>query len=149
MNCPQCGNVITRPYRRGRAIRFCQLECTKRFWKNKGTKAAFVKLKNQVYQMYGSACACCHETSMVFLTIDHLNNDGASDRKRLHRDRTTIYRAAIKEPNRFQILCRNCNWAKSRGPCPHKETDLRRTCQSPEAGGLPNRPKMECGGTGS
>lgn len=70
---------------------------------------------------YGSKCNCphCSETNPLFLTIDHVNNDGYKDR----RSGATFYRWIIKNnfPSDLQIFCFNCNLGKQRnkGTCPH------------------------------
>lgn len=80
------------------------------------------KLKSEVLAHYGNRCACCGETEPIFLTIDHVNNDGAAHRKQIHGDK--IYPHIIKAnfPDTFQILCWNCNLGKqlNDGTCPHK-----------------------------
>ena len=68
-------------------------------------------------------CACCHETILEFLTIDHINNDGAEQRKQLRgRGRTILLWIKRNDyPPGFQVLCMNCNHAKgSYGVCPHE-----------------------------
>ncbi len=74
----------------------------------------------QVMTALGSECQCCGETTPVFLTIDHVQNDGAKDRG-LHRH--LMISRIIKEGiprERYQILCWNCNSAKHLlGCCPH------------------------------
>jgi len=70
-------------------------------------------------------CACCGERTDIFLTIDHVNEDGAEHRRRIGaRSGSDIYSWLIKNdyPDGFQVLCFNCNWAKSRGGCPHLRT---------------------------
>lgn len=65
-------------------------------------------------------CTCCGETIIEFLTIDHINEDGAKHRRKL---KSNIENWLIKNdyPDGFQILCRNCNWGKHyNGECPHK-----------------------------
>jgi len=68
-------------------------------------------------------CACCGETEMAFLTIDHADGSGNKHRKALHAARTSLYPWLRKHgfPDGFQVLCMNCNWATRYGkPCPHK-----------------------------
>lgn len=78
-------------------------------------------MRERVILSLGGSCVCCGETEQVFLDIDHLNNDGAKDRKETS---AATWSLAFREPERFQILCRNCNWAKhalrSQGGCPHQ-----------------------------
>lgn len=72
--------------------------------------------RKAVLDLLGGRCACCGETEYVFLDLDHVDDDGASDRK---GKRGATWRLALQDPDRFQVLCRNCNWAKFRGGCPH------------------------------
>ena len=39
--------------------------------------------KEKVFDHYGWVCACCGEAEPLFLTIDHVNNDGADVEKKL------------------------------------------------------------------
>lgn len=83
------------------------------------------KLKNIVFSHYGWECACCGENNPLFLTIDHINNDGYLDKLYCGKRRTgtNLQRKIIKEnfPNTYQILCWNCNCGKrsNNGVCPH------------------------------
>jgi hypothetical protein len=45
------------------------------------------KFKRLAYDILGNKCACCGETNPVFLSLDHINNDGYIDRV-LHGRRT-------------------------------------------------------------
>jgi hypothetical protein len=89
-----------------------------------------LKIRNKVLHAYGGEqpyCNCCHETIKQFLTVDHINNDGAEHRKSLSKGKnktSSLYRWLVKNnfPKDFQLLCWNCNTAKFRyGKCPHKE----------------------------
>ena len=68
-------------------------------------------------------CACCQESEINFLSLDHING-----KRELGHDRTyagsKLYEWIIKNdfPNGFQVLCFNCNFAKGHfGKCPHEE----------------------------
>lgn len=74
-------------------------------------------LRQAVLDLLGGSCACCGESEYVFLDIDHINDDGAEERR---RTKVATWRLALVEPTRFQVLCRNCNWAKFQGGCPHR-----------------------------
>jgi hypothetical protein len=81
-------------------------------------------MRLEVLQHYGGKCACCGETEVKFLGIDHINNDGAAHRKAIGGGGNTTYRWLIKHgyPPGFQVLCHNCNLAKGfYGVCPHQE----------------------------
>lgn len=91
---------------------------------SKWGKTSLLKLKQQVYGHYGAICVCCEETTPEFLSLDHINNDGAAHRRQIGRGREVIYRWIIKHnfPPSFQVLCMNCQWGKRRlGVCPHQK----------------------------
>jgi hypothetical protein len=84
-------------------------------------------LKMEVLLSYGGKCACCGATDFEFLSIDHINNDGAEHRRQMGAFRSNsknIY-AWLKQhdyPEGFQVLCMNCNCAKAWfGYCPHND----------------------------
>lgn len=80
------------------------------------------KRKKQVFDHYGNKCVCCGETEPVFLSLDHVDGGGNQERTK-KRTSPYTYELALKEglPERFQILCFNCNWAKHAvGICPHQ-----------------------------
>lgn len=80
--------------------------------------------KSLVFEHYSLSCACCAETNIHFLTIDHIDGDGSSHRKVIGQGGRAFYQWLIKNnfPGRFQMLCFNCNHAKSiYGVCPHQE----------------------------
>lgn len=80
-----------------------------------------------VFGHYGNKCTCCGESQLEFLTMDHINNDGAKFRKENNiPGGYTTYIWIIKNnfPNDLQILCWNCNVAKMRyGKCPHRSNN--------------------------
>jgi 5-methylcytosine-specific restriction endonuclease McrA len=87
------------------------------------------KLKREVIAHYGGHCACCGEQNIAFLTIDHINNDGKSDRIQLlgsNKGGCGFY-SKIRQmgyPPGYQVLCWNCNHAKAiYGTCPHQVQD--------------------------
>ena len=89
----------------------------------------YAERRNRCLAAYGNECACCTERRSVFLTIDHVNDDGADHRATLPFAGTAgvIYVWLIKNnfPSGFQVLCHNCNYAKSQGTCPHQMRMLR------------------------
>jgi hypothetical protein len=77
---------------------------------------------------YGGRCACCGESTPEFLTLDHIH--GIPDHHRRNGKRisgTLLYSLVLREgcPDDYQLLCWNCNAAKSYyGVCPHKRLKL-------------------------
>lgn len=112
---------------------------------NKDTWSAYwrnfrQKLKLQVMEHYGNgkvACACCGESMIEFLTLDHIDNDGAEHRRNEVKGALKDGRGSraggwkfyhwLKKNDypaeyRLQILCWNCNCAKGfYKVCPHVE----------------------------
>lgn len=84
------------------------------------------RLRQEMLIAYGTRCACCGETEPMFLTLDHIFNDGAEERGRLgnRRSVSTKFYRMIRDSgwpkDRYQLLCYNCNCAKAHGGCPHK-----------------------------
>jgi len=87
-------------------------------------KEQYRKQREDVFTHYGWECACCGETEPLFLTIDHINNDGNLHRKGNDTSHNNIYYWLVKNnfPLGFQTLCMNCNVGKHKnnGICPHK-----------------------------
>ena len=71
--------------------------------------------RRQIINTLGAYCSCCGETIRAALTIDHVRNDGAQER-RTYPDLRQLYRAIIAEgipADRYQVLCRNCHESKN------------------------------------
>lgn len=83
-------------------------------------------LRSEVIAAYGGKCVCpnCPETNEKFLTIDHINNDGAAHKRQIGR--AGLYRWLKQNgfPEGFQVLCWNCNCGRAvYGVCPHGENE--------------------------
>ena len=69
-------------------------------------------------------CACCGETEVKFLSLDHIDGGGNAHRREIGRGPTAIFGWLKRNnyPPGFQVLCHNCNMAKGfYGVCPHQE----------------------------
>jgi hypothetical protein len=91
-------------------------------------------LKREMVNAYGGQCACCGESHIEFLTLDHVNGDGAEERLRLgfrqgnkNKDGGIgsafyLHLKKLGWPNNgYQVLCYNCNCAKRASACcPHE-----------------------------
>jgi len=73
------------------------------------------QLRDEVFSHYGCECVACGETEPLFLTLDHIENDGKEWRK-VHNTGVSLYRWIKKHqyPAIFQTLCMNCNFGKAR-----------------------------------
>lgn len=103
-----------------------ELEEFRQFERDK-TRRIMAKLKAEIFEAYGGPiCACCGETQEMFLSVDHINNDGYKmKRLGIHpKNGTGFYQWLRKNnfPPGFQILCFNCNQGKrvNGGVCPHQ-----------------------------
>jgi len=100
-----------------------------------------LKTRQEYVDAYGGCCACCGEVELLFLTLDHVNGDGADHRRQYEarvglgtNKRTSGFaqKMIIKElkdagwpqDGRFRILCWNCQWGtRYPGGCPHQWED--------------------------
>lgn len=70
------------------------------------------RLKEFVFDIYGRACACCGFSDVRALTLDHILNNGAEERKE-HGERGVYRRALLPEfRSEYQTLCMNCQFIK-------------------------------------
>lgn len=92
------------------------------------------ELRLEVFNAYGGAvCQCCGEQELMFLTLDHANNDGAAIRKALEAkkgrklknlDMYQILKVdGFPQDRGIRVMCWNCNCGRARngGICPHEE----------------------------
>ena len=57
-------------------------------------------------------CECCGEDDLIYLQVDHVNNDGFKDKNgNKQRNKITVSQY-LENPKRLQLLCANCNHAK-------------------------------------
>lgn len=125
--CADCGMDVVKFGKKR-----CEKCCKKLSNRNVARRA---KLKLEVLNAYGGTrCACCGETIMAFLSIDHINNDGHQHRENLKQEGqksisgNTMYKWLKNNnyPPGFQVLCHNCNQGKhiNGGVCPHQKEKL-------------------------
>lgn len=71
-------------------------------------------------------CACCGENHVEFLAIDHINGNGAAERKVLSGQALLLKLETQSYPPGYRVLCHNCNCSLGfYGYCPHdKETHV-------------------------
>jgi hypothetical protein len=86
------------------------------------------RLRTQVIEAKGGKCECCGDSEPRFLTLDHVNGDGAAHRRQYGdnagNSTQAIYRWVRDHPcdPAFRLLCYNCNCGRgASGRCPHEE----------------------------
>jgi hypothetical protein len=91
------------------------------------TRRVQAACKDQVFNAYGGyICKCCGEDEPMFLSIDHIDNNGATERKSgLYRGSGTAFYQWLRKqkfPSGYQVLCMNCQIGKHKngGVCPHQ-----------------------------
>lgn len=84
--------------------------------RNKGEHARYLRNKIASVAAYGGRCGSCGEDEVAFLVIDHINDDGADDRREWKSKASDIHKWLKRNsyPDGYQILCGNCNLKKER-----------------------------------
>jgi hypothetical protein len=127
--CKDCLNELVRKKRAERDKRDECLQCGKKtssMFKTcnnclSNSRAWSAKLRKDTIEAYGGSCVCCKESNLIYLTIDHINNDGKTTIINGYRGGVRFYaqlrRAGFPEEfpegSPLQILCANCHLAKS------------------------------------
>lgn len=89
------------------------------------TVNAYHNKKREAYKKLGGCCCCCGETEESFLTIDHVNDDGAEHRR--CGNISGLYNHIVNGTCKYevQLYCANCNMSKRRlGKCIHQINNL-------------------------
>lgn len=79
-------------------------------------KARTVFLRKSVLEKYGNCCSRCGFSDVRALHIDHVNGDGAQERRgNPGRSRRVSFLRRVLEDTTgaYQILCANCNYIKA------------------------------------
>ncbi len=93
---------------------------------NINNKVQRLLYKENAFKEYGGCiCKCCGITQSVFLSIDHIDNNGNQHRKEIQNKGGYHFYTWLKKnnyPPGYQVLCMNCNFGKrmNNGICPHK-----------------------------
>jgi len=75
-------------------------------WRHFRRRVKGLYTRLELIRLMGSRCVHCGEDDPVVLTFDHVKDDGFTERK---GERVSVVK---KNPERFQLLCHNCNWRK-------------------------------------
>ena len=91
------------------------------------SRESTARLRKQALEAYGNKCNCpgCGVTEPKWLAIDHVAGGGNEHRRQVTGHKHGKIYGWLRDhsyPDEFQILCHNCNMAKSLyGACPHVE----------------------------
>lgn len=79
------------------------------------------EIAQQVFSHYGP-CSCCGEAEIKFLTVEHMNGNGAQHRRMIGKTDMWLWLYHNGFPKGYTLLCFNCNAGAFRngGICPHK-----------------------------
>lgn len=116
MYCFNCNDILSTLNwscrHRNNNIKIC-INCSEQYY----SKLKNLTIKLATIKAYGGRCVDCGETNIGFLTLDHIYNNGAIDRKnKILMSGTSGYEKLCKlgfPKNELQILCYNCNYKKA------------------------------------
>ena len=115
--CINCGLTKDDPVRQ-----LCSTCITRKIFV---TQLYIAFLRTIIIDAYGGKCSCCGESNVCFLSIDHIDNNGAEERL-IYKGQSTFYNKIINEhfPATYRLLCHSCNLGRyfNGGICPHKES---------------------------
>lgn len=112
MKCLICSAALIKPHV-GRNPTYCSPCGYKRNLNSVriSSKKRRDELKDKVYTKLGYKCNICSESDPIVLQVDHINNDGALDRKKF-KNISEFYSHILTNSPQVQLLCCNCNWRK-------------------------------------
>lgn len=72
------------------------------------------QIRIEVLKELGGVCRICSFSDVRALQIDHVNGDGAEDRRKMRGRKYLLFvlDSVKNKENRYQLLCANCNWIK-------------------------------------
>lgn len=65
-----------------------------------------------VFEHYGHCCARCGFSDIRAIHVDHVNEDGADERRKLTPLQVVQKIVRLGFPDSYQLLCANCNTIK-------------------------------------
>lgn len=127
--CKECVKAYQKARREADpTIRQKNNEASKAWHRRNGAKRIALRkqVRLEMIAAYGGRCACCGETAVEFLTLDHVGGWGAAHRasnKSVSGRLPFILKEMCWPQDGFQLLCWNCNCSRGiYGYCPHGGT---------------------------
>ena len=125
--CIRCGDVkpLGEFYRHGEHRDGRRSECRRctyernRVWRaenkqrrNETDRQARQRLVDEAHEHLGGECSRCGIDDPRVLQVDHVNDDGAVERRSMRRD--DIWKRVLADTSgRYQLLCANCHAIKT------------------------------------
>lgn len=100
-------NCLTCERLRGRFRRATSPETLREY----GRKYRY-NLRLAALDFLGHQCGECGVTDFRVLQIDHVNGNGAAERRTYGNSPSKILKRVLNGDKNYQILCANCNWLK-------------------------------------
>lgn len=76
----------------------------------------YKKARSAALESLGGRCIKCGFDDKRALQIDHILGDGFKERQSINQNRLKFYKLVmesfLKQENKYQLLCANCNWIK-------------------------------------
>lgn len=66
----------------------------------------------QIIALLGGSCVRCGFDDARALQVDHVNGNGAEERRAIGSGTHRLLREVKENAERYQLLCANCNWIK-------------------------------------
>ena len=101
------------------------------YWKNRDEqrkkqtiyqRKMYAETRELLLDKFGRECKCCKLNIPELLTLDHIKNNGAEERRKFKNNNIKLKQHVIKFGSKkdYRILCHNCNWAFANyGKCFH------------------------------
>lgn len=89
---------------------------------NEKKRLRYARTKAEAFIKLGGKCSACNNPDFRVLQIDHIHNDGATDR-RIRRAIVALYRNIILHgaQDKYQLLCANCHMLKHNAHLPQPD----------------------------
>lgn len=120
LRCGSCGCTDQAGFRQVPGKRWVCIACETAY-----NSAYRARVMGEMFDAYGGKCACCGNARRIVLELDHVDNNGAEDRRAIRRTGGFPMAARLRKegwPPGFQLLCANCHAEKTKtGRCACQE----------------------------
>lgn len=70
------------------------------------------RIRKAIFALLGDKCVRCSFSDERALQVDHVNGDGHIEAVECGRGNSGLLKRVTANPERYQLLCANCNWIK-------------------------------------